>query len=415
MTFSPSDNKPAIYVKTLGGFSIKVGDREIYDSSNQSKKPWLLLEYLLIFQKKELNPNDLIQIIWADDPGVNPTGALKTLMFRSRKLLEPLGIPPQKLLVQQRGSYSWTQEYTTILDIDEFEIVCANAANRQTPDKEALEYCMRGIEIYKGDFLPKSEYESWVIPVSTYYHSMYQKLVHKAIDLLMKNEDYARIISICQTAVTIEPYDEQIRYALVYSLYKTGQAAQAIDEYNTTIDLFYNEFSISPSDRFKALYKTIRNEEQGINMNLESIQCNLNEEASGGAFYCEYPVFRDLYQLERRAISRTKDSIFLCLLTVSGSDGCTLKTSVLNKAMGHLDASIRSSLRCSDVYTRYSVCQHLILLSNLTESKGDMIMRRIISNFRRMYSRRDIIVEFRLHPLTPWKQETSSCQNAAIV
>ena len=408
MTFSPSDSKPIIYVKTLGGFSIQIGDREVCDSSNQSKKPWALLEYLLIFQKKDINPNDLIQIIWSDDPGVNPGGALKTLMFRSRKLLEPLEIPPQKLLVQQRGSYAWTQEYTTVLDIDEFEAVCANATNRQTPDNEALEYCMRGIEIYKGDFLPKSEYESWVIPISTYYHAMYQKLIYKAIDLLMKKEDYTQITSICQTAVAIEPYDEQFRYALVYSLYKNGHTAQAIDEYNTTIDLFYNEFSISPSDHFKALYKTIRNEEQGINMNLESIQHSLNEETTGGAFYCEYPVFRDLYQLERRSINRTGDSIFLCLLTVSGLDGGALKTSVLNKAMGHLDAAIRGSLRCSDVYTRYSVSQHLLLLSSLTEARGEMIMRRIVSNFRRMYNRRDILVEFRLQPLTPWKQETAS-------
>ena len=49
---------------------------------------------------------------------------LKTLMFRSRKLLEPLGIPPQKLLVQQRGSYCWTQDYSSVLDIDQFEAIC---------------------------------------------------------------------------------------------------------------------------------------------------------------------------------------------------------------------------------------------------------------------------------------------------
>ncbi len=68
------------------------------------KSPGALLEYLVIFQKKDINPAELIRIIWADDPGVNPNGALKTLMFRSRKLLEPLGISPQKLLVQQRGN-----------------------------------------------------------------------------------------------------------------------------------------------------------------------------------------------------------------------------------------------------------------------------------------------------------------------
>ena len=108
---SSSDQKPMIYVQTLGGFSIKTGDLQINDNRNQSKKPWALLEYLIVFQKKEISPAELIHIIWADETGSNPSGALKTLMFRSRKLLEPLGISPQKLLVQQRGTYAWTQEY----------------------------------------------------------------------------------------------------------------------------------------------------------------------------------------------------------------------------------------------------------------------------------------------------------------
>ena len=139
---SAFDLNPTIYIHTLGGFSIEAGGKVINDSSNQSKKPWALLEYLAIFQKKDISPAELIQVIWPDDPGVNPAGALKTLMFRSRKLLEPLDIPPQKLLVQQRGTYAWTKEYTTVLDIDEFETICTRVLNESLPEEEALSLCL---------------------------------------------------------------------------------------------------------------------------------------------------------------------------------------------------------------------------------------------------------------------------------
>lgn len=251
MNASVMEDKPTIYIKTLGGFSLRVGDKEITDNSNQSKKPWCLLEYLVVFQKKSISPGELINIVWADDPGVNPGGALKTLMFRSRKLLEPLGIPPQKLLVQQRGSYCWTQDYLSVLDIDQFESICTRVLNHDMDEDEALNLCLEGLELYKGDFLPKSEYESWVIPISTYYHSLYQKLVYKTVELLTKKEDFSRITSICQTAVGIEPFDEEFHYHLVYSLYRDGHTSQAIEEYNHTLDLFYNEFSISPSDHLR--------------------------------------------------------------------------------------------------------------------------------------------------------------------
>lgn len=404
MNASNMEEKPTIYIKTLGGFSLKVGDKEIADNNNQSKKPWCLLEYLVVFQKKSISPGELINIVWADDPGVNPGGALKTLMFRSRKLLEPLGIPPQKLLVQQRGSYCWTQEYPSFLDIDQFESICTQVLNQNRDDESALALCLEGLALYRGDFLPKAEYESWVIPISTYYHSLYQKLVYKTVELLTKKEDFSQITSICQAAVGIEPFDEEFHYHLVYSLYRDGHTSQAIEEYNHTMDLFYNEFSISPSDRFKDLYKIIRSKEQGINTNLDSIQEALKEESLGGAFYCEYPVFHDLFQLERRAIERTGDSIYLCLLTISDLEGRPPKSSLLNKAMEHLNTAIRNSLRCSDVYTRYSISQYIILLPTVTTEMGEVVMKRILSNFRKLYNRKDMTVDYKLQPVLPWER-----------
>ena len=402
---SAFDLNPTIYVHTLGGFSIEAGGNVINDRSNQSKKPWALLEYLIIFRKKDIGPAELIQAIWPDDPGANPAGALKTLMFRSRKLLEPLGIPPQKLLIQQRRTYGWTREFTTVLDIDEFEAVCTRVFNESLPKEEALSLCLTGIGLYRGDFLPKAGYESWVIPISAYYHTLYQKLVHYTINLLTAKEAFSQITSLCQAAISIEPFDEEFRYHLVYSLYRDGHTHQALEEYNNTLDLFYSEFSISPSDRFKDLYKIIRNDEQGISLDLDHIQDSLSQECSDGAFYCEYPVFRDLFQLERRAIDRTGDSIYLCMLTVTGLNGKVLKTMILNKAMGHLEASIRGSLRCSDVFTRYSISQYLLLLPTITSEMAERVLKRIIANFRKVYNRTDLTVDFCLQPLKPWNRD----------
>lgn len=404
MKESTVENKPKIYVQTLGEFSIRIGEKEVSDQSNQSKKPWRLLKYLIVFQKKAISPSELISTIWMDDTGANPNGALKTLMFRSRRLLEPLGISPQKLLVQQQGSYGWTKEYETVLDADQFEEICGRVLSQANPNEDILELCLEGLTLYKGDFLPNSEYESWVIPISAYYHSLYQKLVYKTIELLTEREDYSRITSICQNAISIEPFDEEFYYHLVYALYKDGHISQAIEQYNHTTDLFYNEFSISPSQRFKDLYKLIQNSEQNVATNLDVIQETLREEASGGAFYCEYPVFRDLFQLERRSIERTGDSIYLCLLTLSDLNDKTPKNPVLSKAMDHLNNAIRTSLRCSDVYTRYSVSQYIILLPTVTVELGEMVMKRILSNFHKMYSRKDLIVNYRLQPVLPWKR-----------
>ena len=402
-----SEERPVIQVNTLGGFSLTLGEKNMGDNDNRSRKAWSLLCFLIMNRKKELGIGDLFAAIWPDESQDNPYGALKTLVFRVRKMLEAAGFPAQELLVNRHGTYAWSSESLGCrVDAERFEELCHLVLDPGRPMAGVYAEAMEAVALYRGYFLPKSGDESWVIPISTYYHSLYQKLVYKTIELLMEREDYGAITSVCQTAIGIEPFDEQFHYYLVYSLYKDNHISQAVDHYNHTLDLFYNEFSISPSEHFKELYKTIRNKEQGINTNLDSIQEALREEASSGAFYCEYPVFRDLYQLERRAIERTGDSIYLCLLTLCDLDGQVPKMNVLNRAMEHLNGAIRNSLRCSDVYTRYSVSQYIILLPTVTAEKGEMVLKRIIGNFHRQYNRRDLSVEHRLQPVLPWERKS---------
>ena len=72
--------------------------------------------------------------------------------------------------------------------------------------------------------------------------------------------------------------------------------------------------------------------------------------------------------------------------------------------MEHLNHAIHDSLRCSDVYTRYSISQYIILLPTMTMEKGEMVMKRILSNFRKLCSRRELIVDYKLQPVLPWKR-----------
>lgn len=393
---------PIIYIHMLGEFSITINDQTINDENNQSKKPWSLLEYLVAFRGREVSPTDLVDLIWSEDESSNPSGALKTLMFRARKLLAPLNYPPQELLVQRRGSYAWTRELTTIVDVDVFEGHALKGLEPHTPSDLQLSSCLEALELYKGDFLPKSDWESWVIPISAYYHSLYQKVAHRAVSLLLRSDDYDQIIDICQKATRIEPYDEDLHYQLIQALFKSGRQHAALEHYNHTVDMLYSEFAITPSERLKSLYKVIQDTEHGITTDLSVIQDSfLENSGKNGAFFCEYVVFKDIYQLENRAIERTGDSIYLCLLTLSDLNGALLKQPFLNKGMELLGSSVCSSLRRGDAYSRYSVSQYIILLPTSTYENGELVLKRIIQSFHRLYTRKDMMVTYSLQAIVP--------------
>ena len=51
-------------------------------------------------------------------------------------------------------------------------------------DAHRLEYDLAALDLYRGDFLPKLSSESWVIPISAYYHNLYLQTVSEPLDLL---------------------------------------------------------------------------------------------------------------------------------------------------------------------------------------------------------------------------------------
>lgn len=386
-----------IHVQTLGQFSVSIGGNSIDNKANQAKKPWSILQYLITFRNRDIASGELIELIWSDDQSANPGGALKTLVFRSRKLLEPLGIPPHDLIIQRRGSYAWNPEYTTVVDADKFEALCLRAASKDIGEEERLLLYLQAIDIYKGDFLPKSSWESWVAPICARYHSLYLQAVHKTVELLTLTGSWEQIAGLCEKAIQIEPFDEDLRYSLIYALHGAGKQSQALDHYRRTIDLFYNEFSITPSERLKDLYKIIRDEEHGVTADLSTIQESMQEQQQAdGAYYCEYSVFRDIYQLEQRAIERTGDSIYLCLLTVRTTTGELPKSSVMTRAMDSLGKAISGSLRRGDVYARYSIAQYIILLPTASYEDGCNVMKRIVMSFKKEYTRKDLVIDYSL-------------------
>src|SRR5699024_4185184 len=82
-----SDNQ-ILRVSMLGGCSIAWGGRTIDDVSYRSRKPWLLLEYLITFRNRDISQEELVDLLYPNEKGANPTGALKTLVYRVRSMLE---------------------------------------------------------------------------------------------------------------------------------------------------------------------------------------------------------------------------------------------------------------------------------------------------------------------------------------
>lgn len=373
-----------LYINMLGGCSLAYRGHSISDQVIRSKKPWLLLEYLIAFRSRELSQTELIDAVYPEGKSENPVNALKTLVHRIRAMLAELEFGDTKnMILQARGTYMWNNALSFDVDVDLFESLYNFALSSEAHDDERLECLISAITLYSGDLLPKSSMESWVVQLSAYYHSRYIDAVHRTCNLLRDRTRHEEIVTICQGAIKIDAFDEMLYFHLIRSLIDLGRHQTALTVYRDMTNLFYREFGVTPSENLTALYRDIIKSIHTVETDLNVIKENLREnDDRKGAYLCEYEIFKDIYRLEVRAAARSGESVFLCLMSLDISDGVP-SPKLLSTNMDRLSESIRLSLRRGDVFAKYSVSQFLLMLPTVTYENCEMVVARIIRRFKK--------------------------------
>lgn len=401
------ESKPVLQIRMLGGCSLTYGDKTIGDVNYHVKKPWMLLAYLITFRSQEVPVDELINLLYPGEQGARPTGALKTLVYRVRELLEELDLPDSReMILVTRGSYAWNAGVPIRLDTDLFELACQRAGTAWLTPEERLEICMSALALYRGDFLSKAAGERWVSRLAPYYHSMYVRLVQTTAGLLSDQDRWEDVIQVCGRAIQIDSYEESFYYHLIRGLIKTGQVRQALERYKRMYSIFYTELGVPPSNQMIELYQEISRERtrdvarEGEDLAAVS-RFLLREDRLTGAFFCELEVFADIYNLEARSIARSGRSVCLAMLSASMRDGSTPPLRMLGGYMDKLGDCIQASLRRGDVVSKYSVSQYILLLPAPSADKGKIALDRIISQFTERYPRCPLLLRASIREIDP--------------
>ena len=393
-------------VYTLGEFAITAvapdgSETRLTDGLGRSKKLWMLIEYLALHREREVSQDELIDLLWSEGDLENPLGSLKLIVHRSRNELSSFGsVSGKQIIVNRRGAYAWGDRFKTLVDADEFDELCRRAGSGAP--EQRIESMLRAIEIYRGDFLPKSASEPWVMPLSTYYHTKYINLCLDAVTLLREAGRYNEVIDICQRAVDIDPYVETLHLSLIRAMAASGSPKAALDRYNRTTKLFLTQFGVTPSDEFTSIYKELVRTTNSAESDLSVVRARLAEGAPPpGAFYCEYECFKEIYRQRAREGSRTGQSVHLAMITMVPGKNKELNQKQINHLIERLDGTIQTSLRNGDVYTRFSVMQFLMMLPATSFENVEMILERINRNFRCSYPKSGVLLQTTVLPLEP--------------
>ncbi len=393
----------AIQISMLGGCSLTFGGVTLDGKNVRSKRIWTLLEYLITYRFRCVTQDELIDLLYQEDKSGIPTGALKTLIHRTREALLTLGFADGKeMILKCAGGYRWNPEIPLNIDTERFESLLRDAALCTDDGEKQLRLRLEALELYKGDFLPEAAAEIWAMSINTYFHFQYMTAVNEVLEALIERERFEEVVSVAGKAITIDPYVERLYFNLILALINTNRLQAARERYEAMARLFYGEFGVAPSKELQAIYKQLIKSENGIEKDMNAVKAEFcDKDTEDGAFFCEYEIFRDVVRREIASAKREKRPVHICLITAEGKEGKPLSPRIQETAMRRLCSCIRANMRSGDVFSRYSVSQYVVLLPLASREYSERALERVLRRFRHDNPHSSAFVSFSLQTVEP--------------
>ncbi len=381
-----------IQITMFGEFSLSYKGKTITENDNMGAKTRLLLQYLIANRDREIAQTELIELLWADSK--NPGNAIKTLVHRTRALLDEFIPDGSELIESNHGTYSFSNRFDVCIDSAEFTRLISLAENEAISPSKRIKYYKSAFELYKGGYLCASGDETWVIPINVYFHTLYSTAVEKCAQLLYPLGRFTDIVNICERAVILDPADEKIHVCLIKAMIALEDYERAALQYEYVKKYLLEQFGTTPGRRLTELYELTVKPGRDSQKDFDIVIGDLSDEKEKkGVFYCEYEIFRYIFRLCVREAVRLDKHISMCLITLAAPDEESDRKRY-EKAVQKLSECVLKSLRMSDVYTRFSATQYILMLNDADESAFEPVRERIMTKYRRSKTLSDIKVKF---------------------
>lgn len=393
---------------TLGEFDIRRSGRSVLKKSKRAHKNLELLAYFITNRGKKLSSENITEILWGDSIGADPQNALRTQIFRLRKMLRESGLIDDGSglgleISFENGFYVFAPGELCSLDIAIFEkrVREGNQLKDHQPEEAITQY-IKAIKLFAGEYLENATDGEWALVAKNRYHRLYVQAVLNLFGLFKKQERWQDIIEFFERTVAIEPLGEPMHLFYLEALLGLGEFKLALSHYNYLTQALSRELDVKPSPALKSIYaKIVSGERNAMEADIFSLRRDhLREDDYDGAMYCDLEYFKMIYQLEERRSLREDNNVVVGIITlIPISSGARFEP-----AMARLKELICSSLRKGDVFTEWNRRQMILLLLQTKSDNIELICRRIKIRFKEDKDNFGLDLHFSFEPIYDIKQ-----------
>ncbi|WP_418556892.1 AfsR/SARP family transcriptional regulator [Longibaculum muris] len=381
-------------VYTLGKLKISCGDIVFPLERQRSAQVELLIIYLILNRDQSLNATRLIDFLWPKGNSDKPEGALRNLVYRARK--EMKRFCDDISCIQSLGKgYNWNLEVECKVDYEDL-VKLANRIQQEKDVSKKYSRCLRLLEKYVNQFLPEFLDNPWVEQMNRTLHTHCLEAFIDTLDCLLEAKRYEDVLKLTEHLNAQQFSDTKIYEARLYSYYKTNQIDAALAYYRQNIDTYFHQKGIPMSARMTEIYQLILNTIPSSEINVVELEDNLvGDNHSNSTFYCDFDVFKNIYQVNLRSAKRSMDARVLALLTLSDSKDCLSEQEVLEE-VDILRDVIAKSLRKNDVFSKFNMTQFALIVASHEIDGASIAVERIQEEYNKQKKHPEMILKSEL-------------------
>ena len=213
------DTSAEIVINLFGGLEIITNKGTLSEAEIKSPLACKLLVLLMMNRHRSMTGRELADALWPDADYTDPTGKLRTLLYRFRTTFRLFS--DKELIVTSANGYRINSELSIRTDYEDFERTCE--VSKKAYDRyQKKELLCKAVKLYRGKLFPTGSGEHWLLACNSKYHLQYLAIVEELMTQLNTEKNYSMMHEYAMMAVSVEPDNPTVLFWLIVALRKHG-------------------------------------------------------------------------------------------------------------------------------------------------------------------------------------------------
>jgi len=371
-----------VIIKLLGQLEIDYQGNQINYVLKKARKTRRLIAYLILSKGSPISVHHLYEQLWDEESIDNPESSLKTLVSRTRAMFAQADPALRDLIVAHTGAYAWNMSLTEEIDVFRVEDLAAEILAYNEDCDAFRKRLGEMVCLYSGRLLPEMSTDENVLVYEMRVEEQYKKAIDHTVALFEAAKADDMIIRTCRMALVVMPYEDSFHISLIRALIRLNRRGEALAQYRYVTEATMRYFGMRPSKQIQDVLAEIIRADEMLEKAINTIAAELTEESDfGGAYVCDYGIFKDIYRLQIRSLDRTDITCYLVIVKVTAQSVKNVNPLELDNVMKRLQDILQMSLRVCDIITRYTATQFALLLRGAPSQSLQSIITRVRMSF----------------------------------